>query len=343
MSKTKILVTGGAGYIGSHTVVSLQSQGYEPIILDNFYNSEAKVLDGIEAISGSRPTFFEGDCNDKSVLQKILEEYPDINGVIHFAAYKAVGESVQEPLKYYYNNLNSLISLLEMMSEYQVPNLVFSSSCTVYGQPDKLPVTENTPTQQAESPYGNTKQISEEIISDTVKSEAGIKAIALRYFNPIGAHPSGLIGELPVGLPNNLVPFVTQTAAGEREQLTVFGDDYDTSDGSCIRDYIHVMDLAEAHIAAFKYLDKQSSSNHYEVFNVGNGAGDTVLEVIETFEKATGVKVNYKIGPRRPGDVEKIYANVDKARTELGWSHQYSLADALSHAWQWQKKVSRLA
>ena len=331
----KILITGGAGYIGSHTAVELWNAGMEPIILDDLSNSDAKVLDRLEEITGKRFTFYPGDCNDKSVLNAIAKDH-QISGVIHFAAYKAVGESTAKPLKYYKNNVGSLVLLLEFMQEQGIKDLVFSSSCTVYGQPEVLPVTESTPRQEAESPYGNTKKICEDILIDFVKSKPGIRVISLRYFNPVGAHPSAKIGELPLGTPNNLVPFITQVAAGIRKKLTVFGNDYDTSDGSCVRDYIHVVDLADAHVKAFSFLEKQKT-DFYEVFNVGTGNGNTVLEVIHAFEKVSGEKLNYAIGPRRPGDVVKTWADTTKIKTVLGWQPKYSLEDSMRDSWNWQK------
>ena len=331
----KILITGGAGYIGSHTAVELWNAGMEPIILDDLSNSDAKVLDRLEEITGKRFTFYQGDCNDKSVLNAIAKDH-QISGVIHFAAYKAVGESTAKPLKYYRNNVGSLVLLLGFMLEQGIKDLVFSSSCTVYGQPDILPVTEATPRQEAESPYGNTKKICEDVLIDFVKSKPGIRVVSLRYFNPVGAHPSAKIGELPLGTPNNLVPFITQVAAGIREKLTVFGDDYDTADGSCVRDYIHVVDLADAHVKAFSFLEKQKT-DFYEVFNVGTGNGNTVLEVIHAFEKVSGEKLNYAIGPRRPGDVVKTWADTTKIKTVLGWQPKYSLEDSMRDSWNWQK------
>ena len=335
----KIIVTGGAGFIGSHTVVELLKAGFEPIIVDNFINSHPSVIQGLQKITGRITKHYEVDCNDGEALSKVFEIEKKISGVIHFAAYKAVGESVQNPLKYYHNNLNSLIVLLEVMQKYKTKNLVFSSSCTVYGQPDKLPVNEETPVLKANSPYGNTKQICEEILQDTVTARIPVRAISLRYFNPIGAHPSAQIGELPIGTPSNLVPYITQTAAGLRPQLTVFGGDYATKDGTCIRDYIHVVDLAAAHVKAFELLAKQPETSFYDVFNVGTGAGNTVVEVIETFEKVAGQKLNYHIGPRRDGDVEQIYAEVKKAEQVLGWKAELSLEDSLRDAWKWQKSL----
>lgn len=334
----KILVTGGTGFIGSHTVVELHNAGYEPVIIDNFNNSNPSVLDGIKAITGKSFTFYEGDCNDKTIFKTIFSEHK-IEGIIHFAAYKAVGESVANPLKYYYNNLHSLVVLLESMLESKVNNLVFSSSCTVYGQPDKLPVTEDAPVKLAESPYGNTKQVSEEIIKDTCFANKDLRAISLRYFNPIGAHPSAKIGELPIGVPGNLVPFITQTAIGLREKLTVFGNDFNTPDGSCVRDYIHVVDLAKAHVKAIELIDKKETG-HYDFFNIGTGNGSTVLEVVSTFERVANQKLNYTIGNRRAGDVEKVYAAVDKSTKELGWKTELSLETALEDAWRWQQQLN---
>ena len=339
--KKKILVTGGAGYIGSHTVVALHESGYLPVIVDNFSNSSKSIMQGLEKITGVQFPLYEIDCNDKKAMQQVFEKEGNIQGVIHFAAYKAVGESVAEPLKYYQNNLGSLLVLLELMEKFKVHNLVFSSSCTVYGQPDELPVTEKTPTKPASSPYGRTKQICEDILSDLTKSESPVRSIALRYFNPVGAHESALIGELPNGVPNNLIPFVTQTAAGIREQITVYGDDYNTPDGTCIRDYIHVVDLADAHIKAFEYLDKVEEKSFYDTINVGTGKGNSVLEVIQAFEKVSGEKLNYRIGERRPGDVEQVYANVDKANKELNWETKYDLERSLADSWRWQQALSK--
>lgn len=335
----KILITGGAGYIGSHTAVELVNAGFEPIILDDFSNSQASVVDRLGEIIGEEVVCYEGDCNYKSILEKIYKDHP-FEGVIHFAAFKAVGESTQLPLKYYQNNIGSLIVLLGFMKEKGIQNIVFSSSCTVYGQPDSLPVTEDTPRKDAESPYGNTKKICEDILVDFVKSKAGVKVVSLRYFNPVGAHPSAKIGELPNGTPNNLVPFVTQTAAGIREKITVFGDDYDTIDGSCVRDFIHVMDLANAHVKALAYLEEQKV-NFYDVFNVGTGNGNTVLEIIQTFEKVNRIKLNYEIGPRRPGDVVKIWADTTKINSVLGWHPQYTLEDSLRDSWNWEKSLTK--
>ncbi|GAB3983909.1 UDP-glucose 4-epimerase GalE [Spirosoma terrae] len=335
----KILVTGGAGFIGSHTVVSLVEAGFEPVIVDDFSNSERSVLDGLRKILGRDVTYYPANCNDASAMEAIFQN-ESFTGIIHFAAYKAVGESVQQPLKYYRNNLDSLMLLLELMPKYGVQNLVFSSSCTVYGQPEHLPVTESTPRLPAQSPYGNTKAISEDIIRDTVTANQPIKALALRYFNPVGAHPSAEIGELPLGVPANLVPFITQTAAGIRPSLTVYGNDYNTPDGTCIRDYIHVVDLAEAHVQALRKLSESSANASYDVINIGTGRGETVLNIIKTFEQETGVTLNYTIGPRRPGDVEQVYADVSKANQMLDWTASRSLAESLRDAWRWQQKIS---
>ena len=338
----QVLVTGGTGYIGSHTVVELQAVGFEVVIIDDLSNSSKEVVEQIEKISGIRPAFEEFNLLDSGRLETFFEKYPGIEAIIHFAAFKAVGESVQKPLSYYRNNLVSLMNILDCMSKYKIPNLVFSSSCTVYGQPDLLPVTENTPKKDAESPYGNTKAISEEVLRDVVKVAPGLNVIALRYFNPIGAHPSSLIGELPRGVPNNLVPFITQTAAGIRDQLSVFGDDYNTPDGSCVRDYINVVDLAKAHVISINRLINKTNTDRFEFFNIGTGTGASVLEVVKTFEEATGVKLNYKIVARRPGDVEKIYADTTIANTVLGWKAETSLFYTLLSAWNWEKKVRNL-
>ncbi|HNM25990.1 MAG TPA: UDP-glucose 4-epimerase GalE [Saprospiraceae bacterium] len=331
----KILVTGGAGFIGSHTVVALAETGFTPVLVDDFSNSERLVLDGLEKILGRPVKCYEADCNDRAAMRDIFRREKPA-GVIHFAAFKAVGESMAEPLKYYHNNLGSLITLLEVMQESGTTDLIFSSSATVYGQPEQLPVGEDSPPQPAMSVYGNTKRIGEEILRDVAAAGKPFKIISLRYFNPIGAHPSGLIGELPRGVPNNLVPFITQAAAGLRPQLSVFGDDYDTPDGTAVRDYIHVMDLAEAHVMAFQYLSRQSVPSLYDTFNVGTGAGASVMEVIRTFEAASGMSLNYRIAPRRPGDVEAVFADVQKANRELGWTARRSLHDALTDAWRWQ-------
>ncbi|MDD2797080.1 MAG: UDP-glucose 4-epimerase GalE [Bacteroidales bacterium] len=337
--KTKILVTGGTGFIGSHTVVELQNAGFEVIAIDNLWNSNIEVLDGIEKISGIRPIFEKLDCNDKAGLEALFTKHSGIKGIIHFAASKAVGESVQNPLLYYRNNLVSLINLLDLMPKFGVEGIVFSSSCTVYGQPDELPVTENAPIKVAMSPYGNTKQICEEIIQDTVHSGVDYKSIILRYFNPIGSHPSVEIGELPNGVPQNLIPFVTQTAMGIREKLSVYGDDYNTHDGSCIRDYINVVDLAKAHVIAVNRLVEGKSKANVETFNLGTGVGLSVLDIIRTFEKVTGEKLNYQIVGRREGDIEKVWANPDYANNELGWTAKETVEDTLLSAWKWQLKL----
>lgn len=336
MEKTKILVTGGTGYIGSHTTVELQKAGYDVVIIDNLSNSNESVLDGIEAITGIRPVFVKGDCTDIETLRRLFKENPGIKGIINFAASKAVGESVHKPLLYYRNNLNTLINLLECMPEYGVKGIVFSSSCTVYGEPDVNPIDETAPIKPATSPYGNTKQISEEIITDYIASGAPIKSIILRYFNPIGAHPSAKIGELPVGVPQNLVPYLTQAAAGIRKELTVFGDDYNTPDGSCIRDYIDVVDLAKAHVTAMKRMLDGQDTDAIEIFNLGTGRGLSVLELINAFEKSTGVKVPHHIGPRREGDIEKIWAAPAKANEVLGWTAEVPIEDTMRNAWAWQ-------
>lgn len=337
--KEKILVTGGTGYIGSHTTVELQQAGYEVVIIDNLSNSNIEVLDGIERITGIRPVFVKGDCTDIKTLRTLFKENPGIKGIINFAASKAVGESVQKPLLYYSNNLNTLINLLECMPEYGVKGIVFSSSCTVYGEPDVNPIDETAPIKPATSPYGNTKQISEEIITDYIRSGAPIKSILLRYFNPIGAHPSACIGELPLGVPQNLVPYLTQTAAGIRKELTVFGDDYNTPDGSCIRDYIDVVDLAKAHVIAMRRMLDGGDTDSIEIFNLGTGRGLSVLELINSFERATGVKVPYRIGARREGDIEQIWADPKKANEVLGWIAQVPIDDTMRNAWAWQCKV----
>ena len=338
--KQTILVTGGTGFIGSHTAVELIESGYRVVIVDNLSNSKIEVLDGIEKIIGVRPAFEQIDLTDYQATENVFKKYPAIEGIIHFAASKAVGESVQLPLLYYRNNIVSLVNLLELMPKYNVKGLIFSSSCTVYGQPkpENLPVTETAPHQKATSPYGNTKEINEQIIHDYIHSGAPIKSIVLRYFNPIGAHPSALIGELPNGVPNNLIPFVTQTAMGIREELTVFGNDYNTPDGTCIRDYIYVVDLAKAHVAAMaRVLDQDTDSLEY--FNVGTGNGNSTKEIIETFERATGVKLNWKFGPRREGDIEKIWGDCTKANTVLGWKADTPLDDVLRSAWKCQEKL----
>ncbi len=336
--KGKIIVTGGAGYIGSHCVVDLQLAGYTVIVLDDLSNSEIGVLDGIAAISGVRPVFHQVDICERSALRAILKEHRDAFGVIHFAAFKAVGESVEKPLAYYANNLGGLLSLLDTMSEFGLDNLIFSSSCTVYGQPAELPVTENAPVQPAQSPYGNTKQICEEILQDAVAANLFRGVISLRYFNPVGADPSALIGELPLGIPNNLMPFITQAAAGLRTELKVFGGDYNTPDGTPIRDYIHVSDLAEAHRLALERLINKEQSSAYEYYNIGTGRGSSVLEVIQAFERVSGIRLKYKIVDRRPGDVEQVWADTTKANEILGWKARRTLDEMAASAWAWEKK-----
>lgn len=331
----KILVTGGTGYIGSHTVVELQTKGYDVVVVDNLSNSHRDVLDQIEKISGKKPEFEEFDLVDSAKTAKFFKKHADIKGIIHFAAYKAVGESVANPLMYYKNNLVSLVNILEGMRENGINNLVFSSSCTVYGQPEKLPVAEDAPVQKAMSPYGNTKQISEEIIHDT-SSVTDVHAVLLRYFNPIGSHESALIGELPLGVPNNLVPFITQTAIGIREQLSVFGEDYNTPDGTAIRDYIHVVDLAKAHVIAVDRMIEEKQKKKVEIFNLGTGNGFSVLEVVNSFEKVSGQKLNYKIVDRRPGDVEQVFADTQFANDELGWKAEKTLDEMMETAWRWE-------
>lgn len=336
MNNKHILVTGGAGYIGSHTVVELVKAGYEPVIADDFRNSNKNVLEGIERITGKAPVYREIDVTDKAALKVLFEQYY-FHGIIHFAAYKAVGESVANPLMYYRNNLLSLISCLELSEEFNIQHFVFSSSCTVYGDPDEISVDELTGTKEANSPYGATKQMSERIITDVHRSGSVTGFIALRYFNPVGAHPSSEIGELPIGRPNNLLPYVTQTGVGFLEELTVYGNDYDTPDGTCIRDYIHVVDLAKAHVKALNWLE--NNPGKFEVVNVGTGVGSSVLEIVNTFERVSGKKLNWKFGPRRPGDVEKIYAKVGKSKELLNWTAELSIEDAVRDAWNWEKKI----
>jgi UDP-glucose 4-epimerase len=338
MADQKILVTGGTGYIGSHTVVELINAGYRPVIVDNFSNSSSRILDQIEKISGVKPEFYNFDLCDQKATEDFIKSNQDIKGVIHFAAFKAVGESVLQPLKYYRNNFYSLINLLKAFEGTEV-NFVFSSSCTVYGQPDELPVNENAPVKKAESPYGNTKQIAEEILWETSQVDKKLNVISLRYFNPVGAHSTALIGELPIGVPQNLVPFITQSAIGKRGAITVYGNDYDTPDGSCIRDYIHVVDLAKAHVAAIKLMESRSGAENYSTYNLGTGRGSSVLEVINAFENATGVKLNYTIGPRRKGDIEKVYGDVSKAERELGWKTELDLTEMMRSAWAWEKFI----
>ena len=338
MAEQKILVTGGTGYIGSHTVVELINAGYKPVIVDNFSNSSSRILDQIEKISGVKLEFYNFDLCDQKVTEDFIEANQDIKGIIHFAAFKAVGESVLQPLKYYRNNFYSLINLLQVFEGTKV-NFVFSSSCTVYGQPDKLPVNESAPVKKAESPYGNTKQIAEEILWETAQVDDKLNVISLRYFNPVGAHSTALIGELPIGVPQNLVPFITQSAIGKRGAITVYGNDYDTADGSCIRDYIHVVDLAKAHVAAIKLMETRTGAENYSTYNLGTGRGSSVLEVINAFENATGVKLNYTIGPRRKGDIEKVYGDVGKAERELGWKTELDLTEMMRSAWAWEKFI----
>lgn len=335
----RILVTGGTGYIGSHTVVELQQSGFEVIVVDNLVNSNVEVLCGIEKITGVRPIFENVDCTEYVNLDRTIEKYPDIKAIIHFAALKAVGESVNHPLEYYRNNLVSLINLLELMPKHKIENIVFSSSCTVYGQPDVLPVTEDAPIKKALSPYGNTKKIAEDIITDTINANHALSAILLRYFNPIGAHPSAEIGELPNGVPNNLLPYITQTAIGLRNELKVFGNDYNTPDGSCIRDYINVVDLAKAHVIAVQRMLQKKQKSDVEVFNLGTGRGLSVLELLNIFQKVNKVKVPYKIVGRREGDIEQVWANPTLANQELGWTAQSSVEDTLRSAWKWELKL----
>jgi UDP-glucose 4-epimerase len=337
----RILVTGGTGYIGSHTTVELMQQGYDVVIVDNLSNSNVDVLDGIEAILGTRPPFEQVDCNDAIAMADVFTRYPDIVGVIHFAASKAVGESVEQPLMYYRNNLMSLVTLLEQMKAHNVHNIVFSSSCTVYGQPtpEHLPVDETAPIQMALSPYGNTKQINEEIIRDEAHADKSLQATILRYFNPIGAHPSAMIGELPNGVPQNLLPFVTQTAIGLRKELKVFGNDYNTPDGSCIRDYIYVVDLAKAHVKAVERMLSGKATEQVEMFNLGTGRGLSVLEILNTFMQVTGVNVPYQIVGRREGDIEQVWAKPDKANNVLGWKADTPIEQVLQSAWKWEQKL----
>lgn len=339
MKKGKILVTGGVGFIGSHTTVELIQAGYDVVIIDNLSNSNIEVLDGIERITGVRPAFVEGDCTCRKTVRELFEQHPGIDGIINFAASKAVNESVQKPIMYYRNNINILLNLLELMPEFGVKGFVFSSSCTVYGEPDMNPITEDAPTKKATSPYGATKQICEDIIADVIKSGSPIKAILLRYFNPIGAHPSAEIGELPNGVPQNLVPYLTQAAIGIRKELSVFGNDYNTPDGSCIRDFINVVDLAKAHVVAIDRMLQDKSDDKLEVFNIGTGNGASVLQLIDAFQRATGVELPYKIAPRREGDIEQIWADPKKANEVLGWEAHETLEDTMLSAWNWQKKL----
>ena len=335
----KVLVTGGLGFIGSHTIVELQQKGIEVVVIDNLSNSSLAVLDGIEKISGIRPYFEQLDLRDKSAVFSFFESQANIDGVIHFAASKAVGESVENPLLYYENNINTLVYVLQALEKYNISNFIFSSSCTVYGQADVLPITENAPIKKAESPYGNTKQIGEEIIQDTCKISSNLNAISLRYFNPIGAHSSAEIGELPIGVPQNLVPFIMQTAIGVRKELSVFGNDYPTTDGTCVRDYIHVVDLAKAHVLAIERLVNNKNTSNYETYNIGTGKGSTVLEVINSFEKISNTSLNYSFAPRRSGDVVEAYADNRKVISDLGWRAESSLDDAMLSAWNWENKL----
>lgn len=334
----KILITGGLGFIGSHTAVELQNEGFEIVIIDDLSNSSIKVLDGITAITGKTPVFEQIDLRDKKAVEGFFAKHSDISGVIHFAASKAVGESVENPLLYYENNISALVYLLQQLQKKDKAQIIFSSSCTVYGQAEKMPITEDAPVQQAMSPYGNTKQIGEEIIQDVAKV-SGINAVLLRYFNPVGAHASAEIGELPLGVPQNLIPFITQTAIGMREQLSVFGDDYPTTDGTAIRDYIHVVDLAKAHVTALKRLMDNKNTDKVEIFNLGTGKGNTVLEVVKAFEKVSGKTLNYKIAGRRDGDITEAYADTKKANDILGWKAELTLEDALASAWKWEQKI----
>jgi UDP-glucose 4-epimerase len=339
--KKLVLVTGGTGYIGSHTAVELIEEGFEVVIVDNLSNSRIEVIDGIEQITGIRPHFEKFDLCDNDKVIGLCKKYPGLEAIIHFAALKAVGESVEIPLDYYYNNIVSSINLLKAMIDYNIPNMVFSSSCTVYGLPDKLPVTEDSPIKKANSPYGNTKQIIEEIILDTLNVNSNLKAISLRYFNPVGAHKSALIGELPSGIPLNLVPYVTQTAIGIHDHLRIFGNDYNTPDGTGVRDYINVTDLSRAHVTAIKRLLDNKCKSNYEIFNLGTGKGVSVFEIIRTFEKATGQKIKYKIYPRRPGDIDMVYADTSYSNRELGWKAEISLEETLLSAWNWEKNIRK--
>ena len=340
MSGKKILVTGGTGYIGSHTVVELINAGYKPVIVDNLSNSTQQIINQIEKITGIRPDFFNFDLCDEKMTIDFITAHPDIHGVIHFAAFKSVGESVQKPLKYYRNNFYSLINLLNAFTGHKV-NFVFSSSCTVYGEPDHLPVNEQAPVKEAESPYGNTKQVSEEILHEAAIVNDHLKVISLRYFNPVGAHSSALIGELPIGVPQNLIPFITQAAIGKRGNINVYGNDYNTPDGTCIRDYIHVVDLAKAHVAALRLMEDQDRTERYDTYNIGTGRGSSVLEVINAFETATGVKLKYSVAPRRAGDIEQIYGDVSKAEHELGWKAERGLPEMMSSAWAWENYIDK--
>tara|TARA_Y100000385_G_scaffold287202_1_gene350887 strand:+ start:796 stop:1830 length:1035 start_codon:yes stop_codon:yes gene_type:complete len=335
----KILITGGLGYIGSHVVVELQNKGYEVVIIDDLSNSSLKVLDGVVKITGIKPLFEKIDLKEKISVVDFFNRHSNLDGIIHFAASKAVGESVKNPLKYYENNINSLVNLLQELNTLDAPKLIFSSSCTVYGQADELPITENAPTKESESPYGNTKKIGEQIIKDCCKANTSLQSIVLRYFNPIGAHSSANIGELPIGVPQNLVPFISQTGIGVREKLSIFGNDYPTLDGTCIRDYIHVVDLAKAHVVAIERLLEKKNGENYEFYNIGTGKGSSVLEVVEAFEAVSGVKLNYSFEDRRKGDIVSAFANTSKANNILGWKSELSLKEALASAWKWEKKI----
>lgn len=338
MAEKTVLVTGGAGYIGAHTLVELVAAGYAPIVVDDLSRSSMKLLNGVAKITGKKIPFYQIDCADTAKLKDVFDRHPAVSGVIHFAAFKSVNESVEKPLLYYRNNIDSLLALLEVMREKKVDHFVFSSSCTVYGQPDSIPVTEDAPFKRPESPYGATKQMGERILEDAVKASATLRVVSLRYFNPIGAHPSGDIGELPIGVPNNLVPYITQTAIGKRKKLTVFGNDYNTPDGSCLRDFIHVVDLAKAHVSALAEID--GFANRFEPFNLGSGVPCSVLELIQSFIKVTDVPVPYDIGPRRPGDIEKVFAHPAKSNQGLRWKTELTIDDALRDAWNWEKKLA---
>ena len=341
-ARKKVLVTGGAGYIGAHTAVALHESGFQPVLVDNFSKSDRTLLHGLSRLMGTSPQFYEGDCKDKHFLKKVFEKEIDITAVMHFAAYKSVAESVEKPVMYYHNNINSLLSLLEAMQEHGVMYFVFSSSCTVYGEPERIPVDERAPFRKAASPYGATKQMGETILEDATRANKNLQVVSLRYFNPIGAHPSTLIGELPLDRPDNLVPYITQTAVGKRKKLVIFGNDYDTPDGTCIRDFIHVVDLAHAHVAAVQKLIAREINEPFDAFNLGTGEGVSVLQLVKEFISATGADLPYEMGPRRPGDVVRTFAQADKAQKALGWQTKYSLREALQHAWAWEKKISNL-